>query len=76
MNSPTIRAARPETAPEAYKRRAKEVDALMARLRRQLKCHHAEQKLDPRNWGCVGNLGYVKEQLNDVVVFLSGDEDG
>lgn len=59
-----------ENADEAYKNKVKEIDHVMKILHQRLKKQHEDQKKDSGNWGFVGNLSYVIEQLQDIVHFL------
>jgi len=34
-----------------------------------------KQQLEPRNWGYVGSLGYVNEQLDNILAFLLNKEE-
>lgn len=54
-------------ADEAYQLRQRNVEVLMRHLKRQLEDHALEQQNDSKNWGYVGDLDHVQEQLTALV---------
>lgn len=59
------------TAAETYAARRNDIARLMDVLQMELDKHDAEQKADPRNWGHAGDLGKVREDLINLVGFMS-----
>ena len=62
------------TANESYQARTKSINAKLSQLRTLLMDHAREQKSEPTNWGCSGDLGYVELQLDSMVDFLAGND--
>ena len=58
-----------QTASQAYKTRLAEVQKQMARIQDALKTH-VDGKL---NWGHVGDLGYVADELKTAADFITGE---
>lgn len=58
------------TAQEKYNERQQSISELMKQMQELLKAHTKEQKQNPKNWGYAGELGYVEEQLQELVDFL------
>jgi hypothetical protein len=58
-----------QKATEAYKARLAEVQKQMARIQDALKTH-VDGKL---NWGHVGDLGYVADELKTAADFITGE---
>ncbi len=68
----TKRTTKPEpTAAETYAARRNDIARLMDVLQMELDKHDAEQKTDPRNRGHAGDLGKVREDLINLVGFMS-----
>lgn len=68
----TKRTTKPEpTAAETYAARRNDIARLLDVLQMELDNHDAEQKADPRNWGHAGDLGKVREDLINLVGFMS-----
>lgn len=59
----------PSMSHAAYK---VQIAALLDELREQVQTHGANETV---NWGHVGDLAYVKDQLIDVAATLRGDEE-
>jgi len=53
-----------------YADRVKEARLLLRRIDKGIGQHEREQKREPKNWGYVGDMGHVVEELNDVARFL------
>ena len=72
MTKRTPKNIKPEpTAAETYAARRDDIARLMDVLQMELDKHDAEQKADPRNWGHAGDLGKVREDLINLVGFMS-----
>ena len=68
----TKRTTTPEpTAAETYAARRNDVARLMDVLQMELDKHAEGAKADPRNWGFAGSLGKVREDLINLVGFMS-----
>jgi len=68
----TKRTTKPEpTAAETYAARRNDIARLLDVLQMELDKHDTEQKADPRNWGHAGDLGKVREDLINIVGFMS-----
>jgi hypothetical protein len=57
-------------APETYKKHAKEVRELLRETQERLRAHEARQSRHPLNWGWAGDLGRVKQLLQELNEFL------
>ncbi len=58
----------PSSAQEAYEQRYAEVCELMLSIGRKLEADHESTRT--KDWGDVGNLGHVREVLQDLGDFL------
>ena len=58
------------TAVEAYRALATEIEARTAALAEALDRHSALQEAEPTDWGYVGDLGHVRDLLNELIAFL------
>ena len=68
----TKRTTKPEpSAAETYAARRNDIARLLDVLQMELDKHDTEQKADPRNWGHAGDLGKVREDLINIVGFMS-----
>lgn len=59
-----------QTADQAYTERWDKVQKLYKDIGSHLTRHKAEQHRDPMNWGYVGDLGKVLEDLGEIAEFL------
>ena len=59
-----------QTAAASYAENQAEAQDLLKRIAGQLKTHKAEQAKSPDSWGHAGSLGYVNEQLAQLLAFL------
>ncbi|QOJ00921.1 MAG: hypothetical protein HRU70_10600 [Phycisphaeraceae bacterium] len=59
------------TAAEVYATRRNDVARLLDVLRMHLDINDKEHTADPANWGLVGNLGKVREDLVSLVGFMA-----
>ena len=64
-----------ETAPETYATRQREIAAMLEFLKCELEAHAEKAAQDPRNWGYPGDLGLVRQNLKETLVFLTGGSD-
>ena len=55
-----------ETAAQAYSRRSKEITDHIKRIQQALKKHAQKFKKEDRNWGYVGDLGHIADELKDL----------
>jgi hypothetical protein len=59
-------------ARETYQTKANDIARLMDVLQMELDKHADEAKADARCWGKVGDLGKVRNDLIEMVSFMSG----
>ena len=64
-----------ETAAETYATRQREIAAMLEFLKCELEVHAEKAAEDPRNWGFAGDLGLVRQNLKETLVFLTGGRD-
>jgi hypothetical protein len=62
------------TAAQAYNEMATAITALMNQINDGLANHKRDANADPKNWGYVGDLGYYREQLREIVNGMTGEE--
>ncbi len=62
------------TARELYQERSRDITRLISLLKQELKNHAANAKTAPRDFGYAGDLGYVREQLVNLVAFKRNSE--
>jgi len=62
-----LRIARELTAPEAYEKASARLDESMKKLHRLLESHKRKQKRDPKNWGLVGDVAHVADELEEIL---------
>ena len=60
------------TAAETYAKRRSDIARLLDVLQMELDRHDAEFTDDPKNWGAVGDLDHLRDQLIWIVAFISG----
>lgn len=60
------------TAAQRYAARRNDIARLLDVLQMELDRHGEEFKSDPRNWGAVGDLDAVRNNLINTVAFISG----
>lgn len=53
-----------------YKEKQRQIDDLLKQLERGLKKHDKKFQKGMKNYGYIGDLGHVVEQLQEVVDFL------
>lgn len=53
-----------------YKKRSREVRQTLKNIEKRLNVHDKKQSRDPKNWGYVGNMGHIKELLEEVASFI------
>jgi hypothetical protein len=54
-----------------YKAKSREVRKLLSDLDKAMTKHDKRQATDPMDWGFVGNLGHVVEELEEVSRFMN-----
>ena len=59
------------TAPERYQHHLRDVQNSIKALARALSKHKRDQARDPNNWGYVGDMNHVADDLKDIVEFMS-----
>jgi hypothetical protein len=64
MKNPT------KTAAAAYSQNATTAQDLLKRIATRLAEHQARQAAQPRDWGYVGDLGHINEELAQVLAGL------
>ena len=60
------------TAAETYRAHQADIATLLDCLRQELERHAARQTQEPRNWGLAGDLGHVRHELKELLVFAMG----
>lgn len=55
------------TAKEEYEVRQERIAKLITTLTNKMKSHNHKASMDQKNWGFAGDLGFVEEQLNNIV---------
>lgn len=63
-----------QDADTQYKVRLREVRGHLDKISDLVTKHEFLQSNEPRNWGYVGDLGYVAEELGNVVRFLKNED--
>lgn len=66
----TTQLADTQTANHKYQSRMLTAEAYLKIIAKLLKEHKAEQANKPLNWGYVGDLGKVNEELGEIAAFL------
>ena len=64
-----------KTAAAAYSQNATTAQDLLKRIATRLSEHQARQAAEPCDWGYVGDLGHINEELAQVLAAL-GDRSG
>ena len=64
-----------KTAAAAYSQNATTAQDLLKRIATRLAEHQTRQAAEPRDWGYVGDLGHINEELAQVLASL-GDRSG
>ncbi len=63
------------TALDEYRARGTDIKQLLMELARQLEAHEQKFRAKPKDWGFPGDLGHVREELENLTLFLgSGDQ--
>ncbi len=62
------------TAAQMYAARRSDIARLLDVLEMELGQHDARAKAEPRDWGLTGNLGKVREDLINLVGFMSNKD--
>ncbi len=64
-------------AQEAFDKGFKEANDKLLQIRVSLEDFKEKQKNDPRNWGYAGSMGYINEELDEILEHLGimGEED-
>jgi len=65
-----IKLAAPEDAVARYESNFKEVENGIKTLQAKLKKHQKDFKANPKNWGSVGDISYINQQLKEVNNFI------
>ena len=63
---------RKESADDAFKRNLSDVNGMLKKVKKAIDNTEKKQKADPMNYGFAGSMGYVREQLENIVSFLNG----
>ncbi len=64
-----------QTAAETYETRRREIAAMLELLKCELEGHADNAKADGLDWGHVGDLGHIRENLKETLVFVTGGRD-
>ncbi len=70
MTQTTAKKHAKPTATETYRLRAEMANRIMAQIAKILTEHAVEAEANPLNWGYVGDLGRVNEELAQVLAAL------
>lgn len=62
-------------AKKAYNTRKDNVQRMMSQLSEIVADHSRAFRNESSNWGYVGEIGYVEEQLQDLINFLQSDKE-
>ena len=65
----------PQTAAAAYSQKTATAQDLLKRIAARLAEHRTRQAAEPRDWGYVGDIGHINEELAQVLAAL-GDRSG
>lgn len=60
-----------ETAAQTYAERRRDIDWLLETLRAELDEHAGEAADAPNNWSIAGDLGHVRNELIEIVAFMT-----
>ena len=55
------------TANQAYTEATNDITNLIRELKNKLDTHKTRQAKRPKDWGYVGDLNYIKENLEDML---------
>lgn len=61
-----------KTAHQTYTERRAEILAQLEELKAELETHAENESKNPTNWGFVGDLGYARETLGDLLKSFRG----
>ena len=64
-----------KTAAAAYRQKTATAQGLLKRIATRLADHQTRQAAEPRDWGYVGDIGHINEELAQVLAAL-GDRSG
>ena len=64
-----------QTARETYETRQREIAAMLELLKCELERDADNAKADGLDWGDVGVLGHIRENLKETLVFVMGGRD-
>jgi hypothetical protein len=64
-----------QTARETYETRQREIAAMLEFLKCELEGHADKARADGLHWGHVGDLGHIRENLKETLVFVMGGRD-
>jgi len=59
-----------QTAADAYREAATEIEVKMEALVEVLEAHHAKHQARPGDWSLVGDLSEIRAKLNEALAFL------
>jgi hypothetical protein len=60
------------TAAEVYAEREQDIAAILEWIETELETHRERRGKTEGDWGHVGDLGHVRDELKNVLSFLSG----
>lgn len=58
-------------AQEAFDKSFKEANDKLLQIKVALEDFKTKYQNDPRNWGYAGSMGYINDQLNQVLIHLN-----
>ena len=54
-----------------YKENREEIERFLLILKEKLEKHNSNFQENPKNWGYVGDLSYIKEKLEEITNFIN-----
>ena len=61
-----------QTAAETYAEREQDIAAILEWIETEMETHRERQGKAEGDWGHTGDLGHVRDELKNVLSFLSG----
>lgn len=62
------------SAAQRYSKNSQQVQVKINKLQTLLAQHATQQAADPKSYAYAGDLAQVREQLDNAIAFLTGDE--
>lgn len=61
------------TLQETYNEYYTNVKRMLKALNKAVKTHSKKQKKEPHNWGYVGDIAHISQELNDLQHFINSN---